>query len=179
MRSFRLVLAALLLCALLPCAAVCEQPDIGTLVPIAMPADTDGHVIELYCGPTQGAYRQDEQALDTGKPYVFFGQCDCWAMVAPGTPDSFGPVGWVESALLETVPDEPLLGFEDGFAATVEESAALTNAPLAADPFTGWGMTLTPGTQVVVLAQLGDWLYVQAELEGQPIRAFIPTDTIF
>lgn len=179
MRFVRVLLAALLLCVLLPCAAVCEQPDVGTLVPLAMPAEAEGQALPLYCGPTQGAYRHGEQALHTGKPYVFFGQYDCWAMVAPGTPDSFGPVGWVEAALLEDVPDEPLLAFEDGFSATVEETAALTDCPLAADPFTGWGMTLAPGTQVVVLAQLGDWLYVQAEPEEQPIRAFIPTDTIF
>ena len=179
MRSIRVSLAALLLCALLPCAAVCEQPDIGTLVPLAMPTEAEGQALPLYCGPTQGSYRHADQALNIGKPFVFFGQYDCWAMVAQGTPDSFGPVGWVEAALLEDVPDEQQLGFEDGFAATVEDAAPLTDCPLAADPFTGWEMTLAPGTQVIVLAQLGDWLYVQAEPEGQPIRAFILADTIF
>ena len=178
MRSFRILLAALLLC-MLPCAASGEQPDIGALVPIAMPAEAEAQALPLYCGPTQGAYRQDEQTLDTGKPFVFFGQYDCWAMVAPGTPDSFGPVGWVEAALLAQLPDIPQLSFDDGFAATVEEAAALTNAPLAPDPFEGWEAMLAPGTQVAVLAQLGDWLYVRAELEDVPVRAFIPVHAVF
>ena len=179
MRFVRVLLAALLLCVLLPCAAVCEQPDVGTLVPLAMPAEAEGQALPLYCGPTQGSYRHAEQVLDTSKPFVFFGQYDCWAMVAQGTPDSFGPVGWVEAALLEDVPGEPLLGFEDGFAAMVEETAYLTDNPLAESPFDGWTAVLEPGTPITVLAQYGDWLYVQAELGDTPVRAFIQADTVF
>ena len=61
----------------------------------------------------------------------------------------------------------------------VEETAPMTDNPLAEDPFDGWTAALEPGTQVTVLAQLDGWLYVQAELEDAPVRAFIKAYTVF
>lgn len=177
MRFFKSMLAVLLL--LLPCCALGESADVSTLLPLAMTPEAEGQVLELYCGPTQGSYRHAGQTLDTGSPYVLFGQYDCWAMVAQGTPNRFGSVGWVEAGSITDIPYEPQLAFEDGFAATVEETAPVTDNPLAEDPFDGWTAALTTGTQVTVLAQLGDWLYVQAELPDAPLRAFVRADAIF
>ena len=179
MRFFKVMLAAFLLCLLLPCGVLGESADVNVLAPMAMPPESDGQVLDLYCGPTQGFYRHAGQTLDTGKPYVLFGQYDCWAMAAQGTADSFGPVGWVEAGSIPDIPYEPQLGFEDGFAAMVEEIAPMTDNPLAEDPFDGWTVSLEPGTQIIVLAQYGDWLYVQAELGDTPVRAFIQADTVF
>ena len=177
MRFLKITLAALLLCLLLPMLALGESMD--TLVPAQMPAEADRQVLDLYCGPTQGFYRHGDQTLDTGKPYVLFGQYDCWAMAAQGTPDAFGPVGWVEAGSITDIPYEPQLAFEDGFAAMIEETAPLTDNPLAENPFEGWTAALEAGTQVTVLAQMDGWLYVQAEIESFPVRAFIPMHTVF
>lgn len=177
MRCMKVTFAALLLCLLLPVCALCESMD--ALIPLDMPPETEGQLLDLYCGPTQGFYRHEGQMLDTGKPYVLFGQYDCWAMAAQGTKDSFGPVGWVEAGSIAGIPYEPQLGFEDGFAAMIEETAPMTDNPLAENSFDGWTAALEPGTQVTVLSKLGDWLYVQAEIEGTPARAFIPMNTIF
>lgn len=177
MRFLKITLAALLLCLLLPMLALGESMD--TLVPAQMFAEAEGQMLDLYCGPTQGFYRHEGQTLDTGKPYVLFGQYDCWAMAAQGTKDSFGPVGWVEAGSIAGIPYEPQLGFEDSFAAMIEETAPMTDNPLAENPFEGWTAVLEPGTQVTVLSQLGDWLYVQAEIENSPVRAFIPMHTVF
>ena len=177
MRCLKVTFAALLLCLLLPVCALCESMDV--LIPLDMPPETEGQLLDLYCGPTQGFYRHEGQTLDTGKPYVLFGQYDCWAMAAQGSAESFGPVGWVEAGSIVGIPYEPQLGFEDGFAAMIEETAPMTDNPLAENPFEGWTAVLEPGTQVTVLSQLGDWLYVQAEIEGTPARAFIPMNTIF
>ena len=179
MRMFILFLAAMLVCLLLPCAALSEAIDDAVLEPVVMTPEVEGQILDLYCGPTQGFYRHGEQTLDTGKDYVLFGQYDCWAMAAQGTPESFGPVGWVEAGSITDIPYDPQLAFEDGFAAMVEESAQLTDNPMAADPFAGWTATLEQGTQIIVLAQLGDWLYVQSEAEGAPLRAFIKADTVY
>jgi len=178
MRFLKIMLAVLLIC-LLPCAALCEETGIAELVPIEMTAEAEGQVLDLYCGPTQGFYRHGEQTLNTGKPYVLFGQYDCWAMAAQGTKDSFGPVGWVEAGSITDIPYEPQLGFEDGFAAMIEEIAQATDNPLADDPFENWAIALEPGTQATVLAQLGDWLYIQAEIEDTPARVFIQINTVF
>jgi len=176
MRIFISLLAALL-CLLLPVFALGEGMD--HLTPLEMPTEAKGQTLDLYCGPTQGFYRHAEQTLDTGKPYVLFGQYDCWAMAAQGTKDDFGSVGWVEAGSITDIPYEPQLGFENGFAAMVEDDAPMTDNPLAEDPFVGWTMTLEAGTPITVLAQLGEWIYVQAELDGTPVRAFIQMDTVF
>lgn len=179
MRFFKCLLAAILLCMLLPCCAFGEGADVSALVPMEMAPEAEGQVLDLYCGPTQGFYRHGGQTLDTGKPYVLFGQYDCWAMAAQGSADSFGPVGWVEAGSIADIPYQPQLGFEDGFAATVEEAAQLTDNPLSNDPFAGWPLSLEPGTSIIVLAQIDGWLYVQAELEDAPVRAFIKAETVF
>ena len=178
MRLFSSILAVMLI-LLLPCCALGEAIDVSMLTPIEMTPEADGQVLDLYCGPTQGFYRHGEQTLDTGKPYVLFGQYDCWAMAAQGTTEAFGPIGWVEAGSITEIPYEPQLSFEDGFAAMIEEDAQMTDHPLAEMPFEGWDVTLGAGTQVTVLAQLGEWIYVQAEIEGAPARAFIPANMVF
>ena len=178
MRLISSMLVMLLVC-LLPGLALGEAVYAEALTPIQMTAEAEGQVLDLYCGPTQGFYRHSEQTLDTGKPYVFFGQYDCWAMAAQGMTDAFGPIGWVEAGSITDIPYEPQLGFEEGFAAMIEEDAPMTDNPLTENPFEGWSALLSAGTQVTVLAQLGDWLYVQAEIEGAPARVFVPANTVF
>jgi len=178
MRFLKIMLAAMLIC-LLPCAALGEDTGAAVLEPLEMKSETEGQVLDLYCGPTQGFYRPGEQTLNTGEPYVLFGQYDCWALVAQGTKSSFGPIGWVEAGSITDIPYEPQLSFEDGFSAMIEETAQASDNPLADEPFAGWTAVLEPSTQVTVLAQLGDWLYVQAEIEETPARVFVKADTIF
>ena len=173
---------AMLLCLfmmLLPCVSLGESVEITALAPIEMPPEASAQVLDLYCGPTQGFYRHTNKTLDTGKPYVIFGQYDCWAMAAQGTADAFGPVGWVEAGSITDIPYEPQLAFEDGFAAIIEETASVTDNPLAADPFAGWTIAFDQGAEITVLAQLGDWIYVQGEFEDVPARVFIKADTVF
>ncbi|MBR5301465.1 MAG: hypothetical protein IKU38_01350 [Clostridia bacterium] len=178
MRLLSMMLSVLLI-ALLPCCSLGEAADIAALTPIEMAAQAEGQPLDLYCGPTQGFYRHGEQQLDAGKPYVLFGQYDCWAMAAQGTKESYGPIGWVEAGSIADIPYEPQLGFEDGFAAMIEEDAPATDNPVAEDPFEGWDVTLSAGTQVTVLAQLGDFIYVQAEIGDAPARVFIPVGSVF
>jgi len=177
MRHMSILLSVLLLCLALPCLAAAEGIEIGTLSPMPMTPAAEAQTLDLYCGPTQGFYRHAGQTLDAGKPYVYFGQYDCWAMVAQGTPDSFGPVGWVEAALLAELPAEPQLAFEDGLQVTVEDEAVLTNDPL--NPDAELIVRIVPGTVVTLLAACGDFAYIQAEFSDlAPVRAFIPMSAI-
>ena len=177
MRKLLSLFALLLVLPLCAAAQDASALDVCILTPVAFSAAEEGGTPALYCGPTQGSYRIGEQTLDLSKPYVFFGQSDCWAMVAQGTPDAFGPVGWVESALLDVLPDDPELSFDDALAAMVEEDAPVTNDPLGAGS-EQWDLTLPRGTEVVVLASFGDWLYIQTEISGRPARVFIPAGSI-
>ena len=178
MRKFLFLFALLLVFPLCILAEESASLGVDVLIPTACEASIDGGMIDLYCGPTQGFYRHEEQALDLGKPYVFFGQFDCWSMVAQGTPDAFGPVGWVESALLETLPETPELAFEQALSAMVEEDSVITSDPLSISEDTAWSNPIARGEEVIVLAQYGDWLYVQTELNDMPARVFIPISAI-
>ena len=177
MRKLLSLFALLLMLPLCAAAQDVSALDVCVLTPIAFGAVEEGGTPALYCGPTQGSYRVGEQTLDLSKPYVFFGQSDCWAMVAQGTPDAFGPVGWVESALLYALPDAPELSFDNALSAMVEEDASVTNDPLG-EGGAPWDTTLARGTDVIVLASFGDWLYVQTEIAGAPARVFIPAGAI-
>lgn len=176
MRKLLPLFALLLLFPLIAAAQDIAPLGVDMLAPVACEAQAGGSAIDLYCGPTQGFYRVGEEVLDLAKPYVFFGQFDCWAMVAQGTPDAFGPVGWVESALLDALPDAPELAFREAVSAMIEEDAIATNNPLSAD---SEAISALPrGAQVIILAQYGDWLYIQTEIDGLPARVFIPAKTI-
>ena len=173
MRCLKLVTILLLVSLMLPALAISEDLGVTVLSPISMTPDAEAQTLELHCGPTQGFYRCEGQVLDTGKDYVVFGQYDCWAMAAQGTKDAFGPVGWVEAGSLENLPYEPQLAFEDALVVTVEDEAILTN------DFENAIVRIVPGTCVTLLAQFGDWGYVQAEFDDMlPIRAFIPISAI-
>lgn len=176
MRLIKTALIALLLLTL-PCLCAAETIEIGTLVPLEFAAEESAQTLPLYCGPTQGFYSHRSQTLDTGKPYVVFGQYDCWAMAAQGTAESFGPVGWVEAGSLQNLSYEPQLSFEDGLQVTVEETAALTNDPLSENQDVI--VYIVPGTTLTLLASYDGWAYVQAEFDDMlPVRAFIPMSAI-
>lgn len=176
MKRFILLLCLFLM--ILPCISLGESAEIAALTPREMPPEASAQVLDLYCGPTQGFYRHAEQTLDTGKPYVIFGQYDCWAMVAQGTADAFGPVGWVEAGSIPGIPYEPQLAFEDSFTAFIEETS-VTDNPLADDPCAGWTLSFDQGAEITVLAALGKWLYVQGEFADTPARVFIQANTVF
>lgn len=173
-------MAALALPLLLSFAAFspsfAEEIDIGTLSPCALPEQSDPGVTALYCGPTQGFYRNGEATLDTHEPFVCFGQYDCWAMVAAGTAEAFGPAGWVESAALDGLDTVPSLGFDDALCVMIEDDTFLTDDPLAASPEPL--STIARGAQVTLLARFEGWGYVQTEIEGTPVRAFVPLSAI-
>ena len=173
MKKLVLTLALLMALALPACA---QELEIGVLAPVAMDAAySEPTPVDLYCGPTMGFYRDRDAAIDLGEPFVYFGQYDCWAMVAPGTPEEMGAIGWIESAAAN-LPEEPLLGFDDALSTMVEEDTFLTVTPFGESPAAL--CALARGTQVLLLAQMEGWAYVQTEIEGTPVRAFLPVSAI-
>ena len=173
-RTFIFLLALLTLA--LPLGAAAEDPyglGVEALAPVLHePASVGSLPVALYCGPTQSAVRHGELTLDPDQPYVYFGQSDCWAMVAVGTPEAMGPVGWVEAALVDA-PLTPELLFEDAVSVMIEEDTFLTDEP-DAEGEPPVVLAIERGTWVILLAQYGEWGYVQLDLEDTFVRAFVP-----
>ena len=175
MKRTLISLLALLLLALFALPAAAETDDdlgVMALVPAPHePASAGSQPVALYCGPTQSAYRHGELTLNPDAPYLYFGQADCWAMVALGTPEAPGPIGWVEAGMLDA-PLAPELLFEDAVLVMIEEDTFLTDEPDASEPPAL--MPIARGTWVTLLARYGVWGYVQLEMQGAFIRAFLP-----
>jgi len=161
------------------CPALAQEDDhfsVTALIPQPCAGDEQSGDIELYFGPTQGSLYKAGLTINLAAPHVYFGQYDCWAMVAPGTPDAFGPVGWVEAAAA-AFPEEPLLSFDDALSIKTSTVAHLTADPLAAAQAP---LCVVPrGTQVLLLAQMGDWGYVQSYVGDTPVRAFLPLSSLY
>ena len=83
MRKLLPLFALLLMLPLYAAAQDVSALDVCVLTPIAFGAVEEGGTPALYCGPTQGSYHFGEQTLDLSKPYVFFGQSDCWVTNDP------------------------------------------------------------------------------------------------
>ena len=171
-RTGHLLFLCLLLLSCICFSASAETPDLGvyTLDPVPLPGVEGAPCVPLRCGPT-AQFPGCGDEIDLSSPFLFFGQADCWAMVAAGSAEEPGPVGWIESAACD-LPAGPELLFEDAVPVTVMEDTFLTLQPLAVDP--PRFAEITEGTQPVVLAVFGGWAYVQLETGDAPVRAFLP-----
>ena len=170
---FRQGLFFCLACLLCLCAAAAaEDAGLGVFTRqcTEMPGEAGAVPVPMQCGPTE-QFLPAGTEIDLSAPYVFFGQADCWAMVAPGSAGGYGAVGWVPSAAA-AFPDGPELLFEDAVPVTVMEDTFLTLEPLAETP--AQLCEVKEGAQPVVLAVCGGWAYVQTETGGAPVRAFLP-----
>ncbi|MBQ8093684.1 MAG: hypothetical protein IJ242_08930 [Clostridia bacterium] len=168
-RHFAIILSGvLMLCTACAAAAI---PGIDELTPVPQTLLTDTVTIPLYAGPTVQYPEIGQNAFDPSKPYVCFGQSDCWAMVASGTPDEPGITGWIETAALN-MDSMTELSFSNRLSAMVEDPAPLTFSLNEADAPVF--CTLPRGTDIQILARYGAQLYIETELDSGPVRGFIP-----
>lgn len=171
-RSF---ISFLILSLLLFASASAAIPDVPELSPVPGTCLDESAQLPLYAGPTVQYMEIEGTYLDPSRPYVCFGQSDSWTMAAQGTPDQFGPVGWVETAAVQGSA-EPELSFADRLPAMVEEDTLLAFAPDGMASDISW--TLSRGTSIQILGRIGDMLYVEAEADDAVFRGFIPESSV-
>ena len=154
-------------------SAAAQIPDLDVLVPQAAECADESCEVPMYAGPT-AQFMQMDATLNPSEAFVCFGQNDCWTMAAQGTPDSFGPVGWVETAAIPAQDCAELL-FENQLAAMVEEDAPLTFVPSSEEhPL----LTLHHGDPIQILGRYESFLYIETDKEDLPIRGFVPESTV-
>ncbi|MBQ9008685.1 MAG: hypothetical protein IJ088_05065 [Clostridia bacterium] len=160
---------------LLTVSAAAQIPDLDVLVPETAECADESCEIPLYAGPTVQFAQIPDAILDPSRPFVCFGQSDSWTMVAEGSPDSFGPVGWVQTASVPAQTCGELL-FENQLAAMVEEDAPLTFTP-GGDNVPVF-VTLHHGDAIRILGRYDSFLYVEAETGDLPVRGFVPESSV-
>ena len=150
----------------------CAEPLVTPLTPRRVPGTADGGPAPMHLGPT-GQFPALGITLDTTQHFTYFGEADCWLLV--GTDDP-GTIGWI-AASAATLPEAIELLFPDAMPASLQEDATLTANPL--DDAPNALFPLSAGTEVLLLAQLGDWGYVQTTLpDTTPVRAFLPLSAL-
>ncbi len=167
--------AAFFVFLLLSATAAADIPDLYVLTPVPAECTEESYEIPMYAGPTVQFTRIQDTVLNPSIPFVCFGQNDCWTMVAQGTPDTFGPVGWVETSSVPAQTYNELL-FEGQLAAMVEEDAPLTFIPETdgTSPFT----TLHHGDSIQILARYESFLYIETDNGDLPVRGFVPESAV-
>lgn len=165
-------LAAFVLMLLLPLLGKAESLELPPLVPQAAQTESSSRLLPLQSGPTV-IFLPAGETVDLHSPYVVFGQEDSWTMIAQGSEEAFGPVGYVQTAALN-LSDVPPLTL-DPLPAMLEEDAPLTLSPQGAEaPFA----QLRRGHALQLLFTWGEFIYVQCDLSSGPARGFIPLHTI-
>ena len=147
--------------------------------PIAMPAPSEpalrtGEKYDVFSAPGRGSYRPagGKAVMSTNDWVQVFGQEDGWVLVQYDISSGQMRFGYVDASVLPRGVMTPELDWAE-IPYILVADAAVTDDPLNSCK------TLTQlqaGTEVVCLARMGSWLYVETEISGQPARGFIPSD---
>lgn len=137
---------------------------------------TGGRKYEVYTGPGPEYLRagSGKAAVSTNDWIQVFGSENGYLLIQYDISASRNRFGYIpESALPNGASVGPLpFRYED---ATVLANTVLTDDPLNSRAAL---CTLSGGDSVKWLAAMGDWVYVEAESYGQPVRGFAPLYTV-
>ena len=164
-----LLLAAMLLCALLPTAFADREP--GDLNDYA--TGNFNKKYDVYSGPGKEYYRVNDTRYGSGKCRIY-GTVGDWLLVG------FGHSGLYH---IGYIPKEAL-NYCDNLEGTVEEiefvnipdnvyarGCGLTDDPVLDNPKF---VSLSGGTPVTILGYMGSWVYVETEMiTGTPVRGWV------
>ncbi len=166
--------AVFFLLLLFPLCGLCMEWGVSELTPVACEGLDDGEICPLLFGPTFIFYHQEDASFDFTQPFVYFGTIESWSMVASGTPDSFGPVGWVPLFPVDLSPASP---YERELALPVY---LLQETPCLASPSEDASVLgmLSPENEYLLLATYQEYGYIEGVLSESPVRAFIPLNAI-
>ena len=101
-----------------------------------------------------------------------FGEHDGYIMIQYGISAKRLRIGWIEASALPKGVDVPLLTFAG------EQRVIVKDCALTDDPFMSRTaiVELAAGTQVIFLGDFGEFLYVEADVDGRSVWGFVPAD---
>lgn len=148
--------------------------------PIAMPAPEElnlrtGEKYDVFSAPGRDSYRpaNGKAVMSTNDWVQIFGEEDGWVLVQYDISSGQMRFGYVDASVLPRNASVRQLAWASIPYAIVTETW-LTDDPLNSCKTL---MQLHEGDEVICLATMGDWLYVETTLSGKTVRGFIPMET--
>jgi len=132
-----------------------------------------GESYPVYSAPNQTSLRSNKgKALVSTDDWIqVFGRTDDWLLIQYGLTDSKYRIGYIKAPVdfpLDIIPELCFHPVE----LTLQHGIILTDDPLGKETTL---CTLPANTKVQWLSSLGSrWAYLSAELNGQPVRGFVP-----
>ena len=132
---------------------------------------------DVYAAPSADAYRaaKGKAAVSTNGGIEVYGETQGWLMVQYEVSRNQRRIGYITADALPC--DRPVRSLQFGW-----DTAKLTRkVVLTDDPFFSRSelKTLNVDEEVVLLAQIADWAYVEATMaDGRAVRGFIPIDAL-
>lgn len=137
---------------------------------------TSGQKFPVYSGPGEQYVRAagGKAMVSTNDWIQVFGTEKGWAMIQYDITSDHMRIGFIEaSALPNNAQVSPL--HLNANAASLAQAASLTDDPL----FSRESIAQLPsGQQLIYLARMGDWAYVEAQLGGSAVRGFVPRSSL-
>lgn len=137
---------------------------------------TGGQSYPVYLGPGEAYARSGDGKgqVSTNGWIQVFGAYDGQIMIQYSISADRFRIGWIDASALPKGADVPQLAF-DNLPQTITEDCALTDDPIKSRTAMA---QLKAGTQVVSLADFGDFFYIEVELNGETVWGFVPADAI-
>ena len=172
-----LLLSLSLLTACLTVSAELVLPDASasTLTVIDYPLP-DGEY-EVYYGPGTQYVKADLPRCGTDGEVAVLQTYDGWLLVVYRVSDTQEAFGWIRP---ETFADPDLYTGMDVLEGTVKDGTLLADTAMTDDPLLSLHteLVLPAGTEIQVLAVMGEWLYVRPLETEQNALGFIRTDNV-
>ena len=135
-----------------------------------------GQKYEVYSGPGTNYLRANNgrASVSTNDWIQVFGAENGYILIQYDLSSSRNRFGYIPQSALPGGADVSPLSFVFADAEIITDTI-LTDDPLASQSSL---CTLSEGDAVKWLAAMGDWVYVEAEALGQPVRGFVRTSTV-
>lgn len=171
--------------AILLCLILAGFPALAADQPPVLPADMlparvlhlpGGQRYKVYQGPGEeyGQAGKGKAKVSTNDWIQFFGCEDTWVMVQYGLGEGRMRIGWISAYDLPDDFELPDTLHWTWGRCHPTRSIALTDDPFGAQTSIE---TLSEGTSLILLADLGEWSYVETE-DGGKIRGFVPREAL-
>ena len=137
---------------------------------------TGGQKYEVYSGPGKDFLRgaNNKAAVSTNDWIQVFGEEDGWILIQYAINKDKYRFGYIETKALPKNTEVKALDFNTCLAVTVADTE-ITDDPLYSKAALG---TIAAEEDVLWLASIGEWAYIESDVDDIPVRGFVPVENL-
>lgn len=137
---------------------------------------TGGKKYAVYAGPGTDYLRgsNNKAAVSTNDWIQVFGEDDGWILIQYAINKDKYRFGYIETKALPKNTEVKALDFNTCLAVTVADTE-ITDDPLYSKAALG---TIAAEEDVLWLASIGEWAYIESDVDDIPVRGFVPVENL-